>query len=499
MSATRVQGGGTRTVTARPPREGCSCKPDLASGRCCASMRCSCHKNGQGCSESCACAGRPGEAPLCNCAEPKRGISLAVKKEGDNQGRRFFKCQDCDFFQWAGERGACANPNTDAELDQPAKRPKPNGAHDGLFDNAIDLDDEELGGSSARGAGARGRGGGGGRGRGGGGGGGGGGGAPSAPHGGGARGGKGGGGKGGRKKKCDKGAACPYQHEHQHCAEYSHPTGEPPAAGGSGFTAFGGGGQRVGSNGGGGSSGGGGGGFGGGSSSGFSGGGNVLGGGGGGHDEGIECEVCGRLISLATFDLHTSAHERSGELARWQQQQRERMLLAEQEAAYEASLRADQEAEAAEEAKRAQEARAKAEAKAKAKVEAEAAEAAAEAARREEQRQRELTEARRAALQRAAEALQPEPAAAEGALLTTLKVRLPNGQAVVRRFRRTDTAAALFAWLAALEALAALPAWSLALPVGEPPLEGGLLPTEETLEELDLINVTLWVQQDEVP
>ncbi|KOO24464.1 hypothetical protein Ctob_000406 [Chrysochromulina tobinii] len=100
---------------------------------------------------------------------------------------------------------------------------------------------------------------------------------------------------------------------------------------------------------------------------------------------------------------------------------------------------------------------------------------------------------------RAAEALQPEPAAAEGALLTTLKVRLPNGQAVVRRFRRTDTAAALFAWLAALEALAALPAWSLALPVGEPPLEGGLLPTEETLEELDLINVTLWVQQDEVP
>jgi hypothetical protein len=155
-----------------------------------------------------------------------------VKKEGDNQGRRFFKCQDCDFFQWAGERGACANPNTDAELDQPAKRPKPNGAHDGLFDNAIDLDDEELGGSSARGAGARGRGGGGGRGRGGGGGGGGGGGAPSAPHGGGARGGKGGGGKGGRKKKCDKGAACPYQHEHQHCAEYSHPTDEPPAGGG---------------------------------------------------------------------------------------------------------------------------------------------------------------------------------------------------------------------------------------------------------------------------
>jgi hypothetical protein len=175
------------------------------------------------------------------------------------------------------------------------------------------------------------------------------------------------------------------------------------------------------------------------------------------------------------------------------------MLLAEQEAAYEASLRADQEAEAAEEAKRAQEARAKAEAKAKAKVEAEAAEAAAEAARREEQRQRELTEARRPALQLAAEALEPEPAAAEGALLTTLKVRLPNGQAVVRRFRRTDTAAALFAWLAALEALAALPAWSLALPVGEPPLEGGLLPTEETLEELDLINVTLWVQQDEVP
>ena len=221
--------------------------------------------------------------------------------------------------------------------------------------------------------------------------------------------------------------------------------------------------------------------------------------GGGGHDEGVECEVCGRLISLVTFDLHTSAHERSGELARWQQQQRERMLVAEQEAAYEASLRADQEAEAAEEVKQAQEARARAEAKAKAKVEAEAAEAAAEAARREGQRQRELTEARRAALQRAAEALQPEPAATEGALLTTLKVRLPNGQAVVRRFRRTDTAATLFAWLAALEALAALPAWSLALPVGEPPLEGGLLPTEETLEELDLINVTLWVQQDEVP
>ncbi len=491
--ATRVQGGGTRTVAARPPREGCGCKPDPVTGCCCASMRCSCHKNGEACSESCACAGLPGEAPLCDCAEPKRCVTLAVKKAGENKGRRFFKCQDCDFFKWAGERGACANPNTNGvaeDLDRPAKRPRPNGSHGGMFDNVIDLDDGTLDGGSERRSGPRGRGSDGGAG----------GSSPSAPRSSGhagrtgrgrGGGGKGGGGNGGRKKKpCAKGPGCPYQHELQHCAEYSHPGDEPAATAGSGFTAFGGGGQRLGGSGGGGTSG---------TSSGFGIGGSVLGGGGGsGGDEGVKCEVCGRVVSLVTFDLHSSAHERSGELARWQQQQQQRALVAEQEAAYEASLRADQEAEAAEEVRRAQEARARAAAKAKAKVEAEAAEAAAEAAKREERRQRDQAEARRALRQRAEEALPPEPAAVEGGPpLTMLKVRLPDGTAVVRRFQRTETAAALFAWLMAQEALEALPAWSLALPAGALPLEGGLLPTEETLEELDLINVTLWVQQEE--
>ena len=58
--------------------------------------------------------------------------------------------------------------------------------------------------------------------------------------------------------------------------------------------------------------------------------------------------------------------------------------------------------------------------------------------------------------------------------------------------------AEVFTWLESEEALAELRAWSLVLPAGLPAIEGGLLPTCESLEELDFINVTLLVQEEEV-
>lgn len=40
--------------------------------------------------------------PNCNCGKP--ATRLTVKKEGPNKGRTFFKCPDCNFFQFEDER-----------------------------------------------------------------------------------------------------------------------------------------------------------------------------------------------------------------------------------------------------------------------------------------------------------------------------------------------------------------------------------------------------------
>ena len=80
-----------------------------------------------------------------------------------------------------------------------------------------------------------------------------------------------------------------------------------------------------------------------------------------------------------------------------------------------------------------------------------------------------------------------------------LRIRLPDGTTLTRRFLRTTTCAEVFAWLAACVELEALDdQWTLTLPAAlhARALDGGLLPTDETLEELDLCGVTLFVQDE---
>ena len=87
-------------------------------------------------------------------------------------------------------------------------------------------------------------------------------------------------------------------------------------------------------------------------------------------------------------------------------------------------------------------------------------------------------------------------------------MRLPDGSTVVRRFRLDATAAELFAWVGGLEALEVLggQAWTLVLPGGGgggagsstvPAVEGGLMPTDETLDELGIAGVVLVVEECE--
>lgn len=41
------------------------------------------------------------QGPMCRCAVPQPATLLTVRKEGPNTGRQFYKCGDCNFFQWA--------------------------------------------------------------------------------------------------------------------------------------------------------------------------------------------------------------------------------------------------------------------------------------------------------------------------------------------------------------------------------------------------------------
>ena len=89
MSLTINRGGGTRTQTVRPPREGCGCKP-TAGGQCCTTRSCGCRKENKGCDANCGCGGVRGMAPMCDCGEPKK--LCTVRGDGDNQGRVFWGC-----------------------------------------------------------------------------------------------------------------------------------------------------------------------------------------------------------------------------------------------------------------------------------------------------------------------------------------------------------------------------------------------------------------------
>ena len=79
-------------------------------------------------------------------------------------------------------------------------------------------------------------------------------------------------------------------------------------------------------------------------------------------------------------------------------------------------------------------------------------------------------------------------------LICWRRLKQRNGTVLTRLFVRTATIAEVFAWLQTRDELESLPEWTLALPAGVPPLEGGLLPTDESLDELGLLNVFLYLQ-----
>ena len=469
MSAV-ARGGGTRTTTARAPRAGCGCKPSGADGKSCSTKACGCAKEGKGCSEQCDCGGASGaSAPRCHC-----GLVCQLKtvaKEGPNQGRRFFPCpkprgEGCQFFEWVPPgRGCCANPF--AAGARPGQRDGASAASassgagtsgQNLFD-AIDLDASDGSDGPGVGSGWMGEGGGGrgrGRGRG----------VPggSGGRGGSSRGGRGrGGGRRGKRKRCELGSACPFKDEHQHTSEYHHDEDDDGAEGGRGGRGgaggwradpFGGSGQKLG-------------------------GGSFSGGGCGDGGDGQRCEVCGRAVGGGSaMELHMAKHERAGEVEAWVAARAREAEKQEQDRAYHESLLADQRAAEEEELREA--IRASEEEAARAKERADAA--------------------RREARRRASEELGAEPSADEAAT-TTIRVRLPDGRVVVRRFVRSSLARDLYAWL---EGIADLDGWTSGDETSSPgasswalvpppsvALDGGLMRTDESLEELDLLNVTL--------
>ena len=196
----------------------------------------------------------------------------------------------------------------------------------------------------------------------------------------------------------------------------------------------------------------------------------------GGPDPG-RCGVCGAAVPPAAMALHMARHERSGDLQRHRERQAREAELRRQQQEYDASLAEDtrrerEEQEQAELEKALEASRAEAEAEEARRKAAEkaAAEAAAAAAEVERKRKR--------------EGLAAEPAAGTGGAVT-LKVRLPNGMSVTRRFAAGTMMAEVYAWLASLDALAGCANWTLHPPMGHS-VEGELAPTDETLEELGL-------------
>jgi len=106
---------------------------------------------------------------------------------------------------------------------------------------------------------------------------------------------------------------------------------------------------------------------------------------------------------------------------------------------------------------------------------------------------------REAARQRAAQTLPDEPEAGASGT-TTIKVRLPSGVVLVRRFRLGSPLLEVFQWLQSEVSLARYAgAWRLVLPAAaaQRPIDGGLLPTDETVEELGLAGTSLFVHDED--
>ena len=189
-------------------------------------------------------------------------------------------------------------------------------------------------------------------------------------------------------------------------------------------------------------------------------------------------------------------HERDGSLARHRARQQEAAIRQQTEDEYEAALAADQKREREEEEAREAAELEEAMALSVRLAEEEAARLAA-AKKAEEEAAAEAAEvARRERAKRAREELADEPPA--GPNTTLLRIRLPNGTVLTRRFLKSATAADVFAWLRSCAELEPLgDEWSITLPaLGTRPIEGGLQPTDESLQELDLCGATLFVQDE---
>lgn len=207
-------------------------------------------------------------------------------------------------------------------------------------------------------------------------------------------------------------------------------------------------------------------------------------------NETVRCEVCGRSIALSAWAVHELMHERTGEAAAHRaaaERERERDRLRRE---YEESLQADRAREAAE----AEVARRLAREEAAAR-EAEAA--AAAAARHAGERARLRAEAREDRRRSAASLLAPEPPA--GAPRTaTLRLVLPSGTSVLRRFPRDAPMSEVFLWATPLNTVACLGdeaggtgetgddlEWELIPPPGLG-IEGRIYPSGESIEEMQL-------------
>jgi hypothetical protein len=201
--------------------------------------------------------------------------------------------------------------------------------------------------------------------------------------------------------------------------------------------------------------------------------------------------------------MHELQHERSGEAFAHRAATERAMERDQLEQAYQESLRADQEREAREAPAARQAEREEEERRA-----AEAAAAAAAAAREAELRARRRVEAREDRRREAAARLAPEPAVGTPGT-ATLRLVLPSGISVLRRFPRGAPMWQVFLWTASLPAVASLAddgggeggggeggeggggadgssdGWELMPPVGLG-IEGPLYPSGESIQEMQL-------------
>jgi DNA repair protein RAD5 len=70
------------------------------------------------------------DAVMCKCTPPMPATLLTVRKEGPNTGRQFYKCDGCNFFQWANAAGSSSTAGVAGGVQSPAA-PRSNSSTNG--------------------------------------------------------------------------------------------------------------------------------------------------------------------------------------------------------------------------------------------------------------------------------------------------------------------------------------------------------------------------------